>query len=42
MLRRVIRRAIRYGRRLGLTGPFLGMVVEEVIPRFQSVYRSFP
>ena len=40
VLRRVIRRAIRYGRRLGLTGPFLGMVVEEVIPRFQSVYRE--
>ena len=38
VLRRVIRRAIRYGRRLGLTGPFLGEVVQEVIPRFQSVY----
>ena len=38
MLRRVIRRAIRYGRRLGLTGLFLGEVVEEVIPRFQAVY----
>ena len=38
VLRRVIRRAIRYGRRLGLTGPFLGEVVSEVIPRFQSVY----
>ena len=38
VLRRVIRRAIRYGRRLGLTGPFLCDVVEEVIPRFQSVY----
>ena len=38
VLRRVIRRAIRYGRRLGLTGPFLGEVVEEVIPRFQVVY----
>ena len=40
VLRRVIRRAIRYGRRLGLTGPFLGDVVEEVIPRFQAVYRE--
>ncbi len=40
VLRRVIRRAIRYGRRMGLTGPFLGEVVEEVIPRFQSVYRE--
>ena len=38
VLRRVIRRAIRYGRRLGLTGPFLVEVVEEVIPRFQAVY----
>ena len=38
VLRRVIRRAIRYGRRLGLTGPFLGEVVQEVIPRFQGVY----
>ena len=38
VLRRVIRRAIRYGRRLGLTGPFLGEVVSEVIPRFQAVY----
>ena len=38
VLRRVIRRAIRYGRRLGLTGPFLCDVVEEVIPRFQDVY----
>ncbi len=40
VLRRVIRRAIRYGRRLGLTGPFLVEVVEEVIPRFQAVYRE--
>ena len=38
VLRRVIRRAIRYGRRLGLTGSFLREVVEEVIPRFQAVY----
>ena len=38
VLRRVIRRAIRYGRRLGLTGSFLQEVVEEVIPRFQTVY----
>ena len=40
VLRRVIRRAIRYGRRLGLTGQFLQDVVEEVIPRFQGVYRE--
>ena len=38
VLRRVIRRAIRYGRRLGLTGSFLEEVVDEVIPRFQAVY----
>ena len=38
VLRRVIRRAIRYGRRMGLTGPFLCDVVQEVIPRFQAVY----
>ena len=38
VLRRVIRRAIRYGRRLGLNGPFLNQVVEQVIPRFQAVY----
>ena len=38
VLRRVIRRAIRYGRRLGLTERFLVEVVDEVIPRFQAVY----
>ena len=38
VLRRVIRRAIRYGRRLGLTGSFLVEVVDEVIPRFQARY----
>ena len=38
VLRRIIRRAIRYGRRLGLNGPFLSEVAEEVIPRFQTVY----
>jgi alanyl-tRNA synthetase len=38
VLRRVIRRGIRYGRRLGLTGQFLTEVVEEVIPGFQAVY----
>ena len=40
VLRRVIRRAIRYGRRLSLTGPFLAEVVDEVIPRFQAVYTA--
>ena len=38
VLRRVIRRGIRYGRRLGLTEQFLTEVVEEVILRFQAVY----
>ena len=38
VLRRVIRRAIRYGRRLGLTERFLVEVVDEVIPRFQAAY----
>ncbi len=38
VLRRIIRRAIRYGRRLGLTGPFLCDVVEEAVSRFQAAY----
>ena len=38
VLRRVIRRAIRYGRRLGLEGPFLSQVSEVVIDNFQSGY----
>ena len=38
VLRRVIRRGIRYGRRLGLTGAFLADVANEVIPNFQEVY----
>ncbi|MDA0264574.1 MAG: alanine--tRNA ligase [Chloroflexi bacterium] len=40
VLRRVIRRAIRYGRQLGLDGPFLTEVVEAVIPRFSAVYKE--
>jgi alanyl-tRNA synthetase len=40
VLRRIIRRAIRYGRRLGLTQPFLAQVVEAVLPRFRQVYRE--
>ena len=40
MLRRIIRRAIRYGRRLGLDEPFLAEVAEEVLPLFRDVYRE--
>ena len=38
VLRRIIRRAIRYGRRLGLEEPFLTQVAECVLPLFQQVY----
>ena len=38
VLRRIIRRAIRYGRRLGLDTPFLTIVAEAAIERFQQVY----
>ena len=38
VLRRVIRRGIRYGRQLGLTGAFLSDVAGEVIPGFQATY----
>ncbi len=38
VLRRVIRRAIRYGRRLGLAQPFLTQVAEVVLARFSHVY----
>ena len=40
VLRRVIRRAIRYGRRLGLVQPFLTQVAEVVLERFNAVYRE--
>ena len=40
VLRRVIRRAIRYGRQLGLDGPFLNDVLDETIPQFSGVYRE--
>ncbi len=40
VLRRVIRRAIRYGRRLGLNGLFLAQVAETVLPHFRDVYRE--
>ena len=38
VLRRVIRRAIRYGRRLGLEKPFLTQVAESAIRRFEGAY----
>ena len=38
VLRRVIRRAIRYGRRLGLDQPYLTEVAETVLPRFRQTY----
>ena len=40
VLRRIIRRAIRYGRRLGLEDPFLTQVAESVLPLFRQVYRE--
>ena len=40
VLRRVIRRAIRYGRRLGLDQPFLTQVAEVVLERFRDVYHE--
>ena len=40
VLRRIIRRAIRYGRRLGLDDPFLTQVAESVLPLFRGVYRE--
>ena len=40
VLRRVIRRAIRYGRQLGLEEAFLTEVVEAVIPQFSGVYKE--
>ena len=38
VLRRIIRRAIRYGRRLGLEEPFLTEVASIAIQRFQDAY----
>ncbi len=40
VLRRVIRRGIRYGRQLGLTSAFFADVAGEVISHFQAVYRE--
>ena len=40
VLRRVIRRGIRYGRRLGLTGSFMPEVSEVVLGHFSDVYHE--
>ena len=40
VLRRIIRRAIRYGRRLGLDEPFLSQVSAAAINRSQHVYKE--
>jgi alanyl-tRNA synthetase len=38
VLRRILRRAVRHGRNLGFTAPFLHRVVDAVIHDFQHVY----
>ncbi|MCI0893498.1 MAG: alanine--tRNA ligase [Chloroflexi bacterium] len=40
VLRRIIRRAIRHGRLLGLDQPFLSQVAEVVLAHFRHVYRE--
>ena len=40
VLRRIIRRAIRHGRRLGLTEAFLAQVAEDVLAGFRHVYNE--
>jgi alanyl-tRNA synthetase len=38
ILRRLIRRAVRYGRQLGITGSFTAKIAEEVVRLFGSAY----
>ncbi len=38
VLRRIIRRAVRYGRVIGLNGPFLGEVAQVVVKEMSGVY----
>ncbi len=38
VLRRVVRRAVRYARRLGIEGPFLGRMVDAVVQRMGDAY----
>ena len=38
MLRRILRRAVRYGRRLGFTQPFLAELVDTLVESFGQVF----
>lgn len=38
VIRRILRRAVRYGRQLGFEGPFLHQVAHAVIEKFQHAY----
>ena len=38
VMRRIVRRTVRYGRKLGIRGPFLERVVDRVIGRMQEPY----
>ncbi len=40
ILRRLIRRAVRHGRKLGLTEPFLSLIAEVVIEMYADIYIS--
>ncbi|CAK8719908.1 Alanine--tRNA ligase [Candidatus Electronema halotolerans] len=42
VLRRVMRRAIRFGRTLGLNGPFFGEVCREVVRTMREAYPHLP
>ncbi|MEJ2689131.1 MAG: alanine--tRNA ligase, partial [Deltaproteobacteria bacterium] len=42
VLRRLLRRAIRYGRTLGFNGPFLAEVAETVVQQMQETYPHLP
>ncbi|MDD4799306.1 MAG: alanine--tRNA ligase, partial [Clostridia bacterium] len=42
VLRRILRRAVRFGRSLGLTGPFLYQLVETVAETLKDVYPALP
>jgi alanyl-tRNA synthetase len=41
VLRRIVRRAIRYGRQLGIDRPFLGELVDAVVQRMREHYPDF-